>query len=389
MRSYGVLKDTMDDIQVIRDTVRKLSESEIPRYLGAEFYNSVPRDLFETFSSVGLTGLAVPQEFGGLGLNILFSVATLEEIAAVDLGPAIFLSVHNMVAGIIARYSSSEQQTRLLPALASGKYLAAFALSEPSAGSNAAALKTRATRAGDEWVINGEKCYITSAGFADLYLLFARTGDAEGEMGAFIITRDLFEQAGAAFKISPPEQKMGCELSPIASITISNLRIPQSALLGASTEGYNIARSGLAGGRITIAACALGVSQHALAKTLAHLKEREQFGSKLIDFQGLQFMLAEMQMKYEAARALTYEAARLLANSPESRENKLFPSYAKCFATDAAMSITTDAVQLLGGAGYIKDYGVEKLMRDAKMLQIVEGTNQIQRIIIAKELARR
>jgi len=298
-----------------------------------------------------------------------------------------------MVCRLIQVFGSESQKARLLPKLATGEWLAAFGLSELSAGSDASALKSTVTAGPHGLTLSGEKCYITSAGFADVYVVFARN-QALGPKAISAIIIDppapgAKPQQRQGFTVSAPDKKMGCELSPIASLQFDNLSLPLENLLGDPAAGYSIALSGLAGGRISIAACANGLSRTAIEAALKHLGEREQFGSKLIEFQGLQFMLADMQMQYEAARLLTREAAQLLSRDPKHPDNRLLPSYAKCFATDAAMKITTDAVQLLGGAGYIKDYGVEKLMRDAKMLQIVEGTNQIQRMVIARELAKR
>jgi alkylation response protein AidB-like acyl-CoA dehydrogenase len=310
----------------------------------------------------------------------------LEEIAAVDLGPAIFISVHSMVSGIIARYGNEDQKRKYLPKMSSGESLGAFALTEPNAGSDASSLRTQARAKGNSYILNGNKCYISSAGWADLYVVFAKTEPAKGSSG---ISCFIVEANAPGFVIGSPEKKMGGDLSPIATLTFEDMSVPSSQLLGELNRGYAIALSGLAGGRVNISACANGLSRTAIDKAIEHLNGREQFGSKLIEFQGLQFMLADMQMKFEASRLLTLNAATLVDEGTSSSESRMGPSMAKCFATDSAMSITTDAVQLLGGAGYIREYDVERLMRDAKMLQIVEGTNQVQRMLIARELARR
>jgi alkylation response protein AidB-like acyl-CoA dehydrogenase len=374
-------------IDEMRLAVRKLAELEIPRYQNEQYYGTLPRPLFNSCAEIGLAGLSIPEEFGGLEASPRLSAAVMEELAAVDLGPAIFVSVHSMVSSIVNRFGSPEQRARLLPLMASGKVLGAFGLTEPSAGSDAGALKTSVTIKGTSYILNGQKCYISSAGWADLYVVFARHSDgaAAGKISAFLVEPASIK---SGFEISKPEKKMGCELSPIASLFFENLEIPLAQRIGPEGEGYKIALSGLAGGRISIAACANGLSRTAIDCAVKHLKEREQFGKPLFEFQGLQFMLADMRMKFEAAKLLTAEAARILEESPDSRENRLYPSMAKCYATDAAMSITTDAVQLLGGAGYLREYTVERLMRDAKMLQIVEGANQIQRTLIAREMAR-
>ena len=371
-------------LQEIRSSVRRLSEREIPKYQSDEHYNTIPRALFRACSELGLTGLDIPESLGGIEADAVTSMVVMEELAAVDLGPAIFISVHAMVSGLIARFGTPDQQQRFLPKMASGDYLGAFGLTEPAAGSNAAALRSTARRSGDTYILNGDKCYITSAGFADLYVVFARVGSGTGSEG---ITAFIVESGAPGLTIGKPEKKMGAELSPIATIQFTDLVVPEANRLGGEGEGYRVALSGLAGGRINIAACANGIARSALERALTHLKEREQFGQKLIEFQGLQFMLADMRLKLEAAQLITWQAARTLDTAPESRQNRITSSLAKCAATDAAMSITTDAVQLLGGAGYIREYAVERLMREAKMLQIVEGANQVQRMLIAREMA--
>jgi alkylation response protein AidB-like acyl-CoA dehydrogenase len=274
-----------------------------------------------------------------------------------------------MVCSLIDRHGSSELRTSILPDLASGKLLAAFALTEPGAGSDAAALTTTATPCDGGFSLRGEKCYITSAGFADVYLVFARSGPGhENAISAFLVP-----SSAAGLTISRPEHKMGCELSPIASLTFDNVVVPSSSLVGALHGGFGVALSGLASGRVNIAACANGLSRAAIDAAQRHMVSREQFGRAIAEFQGLQFMLADMHSKLQAALLLTNHAASeidLLRLQPQSSINcRLSSSVAKCFATDAAMEITTNAVQLLGGAGYLKEY-------------------QIQRMIIARELLR-
>ncbi|MDZ4787177.1 MAG: acyl-CoA dehydrogenase family protein [bacterium] len=377
--------DKIEDSVQIRNTVKKLCAREIPKYQSENYYGTLPLPLFKSFASIGLTGLSISQDFAGLESSSETIAAVLEEVATIDLGPAIFLSVHLMVSRIIEKFSQESQKTELLPQLAEGKLLAAFGLTEASAGSDASALKTTATQRNDGFIINGSKCYITSAGWADIYIVFAKSGSAENskEIAAFLVpakTKGLI--------IGSPEKKMGCELSPIANLTFDNMHLPKEALLGSLDSGYKIALSGLAGGRINIAACANGLSQASLQIALDYLKEREQFGKPLIEMQGLQFMLADMQIKLETSRLITKKAAQQIDSAADQSLQKIFSSMAKCHATDCAMNITTEAVQLLGGAGYIKEYLVERYMRDAKMLQIVEGTNQIQRMVIAREMSK-
>lgn len=378
------LHESEEQIQ-IRHSVRRLALGEIPKYQREEFFGTVPRELFSAFSGLGLTALSISEDFGGSAADPQTVAIVLEEIAAVDLGVAIFLSVHLMVSGLISKFGTLDQKKRYLTKLGQGKFLAAFALTEPSAGSDAARIQCSAVAKGDTFVINGEKCYITSAGWADLYIVFAKTDSNKGKDG---VSAFLVEAATSGITAGKAEKKMGGELSPIASLAFNEVIVPKNAMIGEYNQGYRVALGGLATGRVNIGACSCGVSRTALNLALSHLKERSQFGSKLIEFQGLQFMLADMRMKLEAARLLTREAAQIISKDPLSRAARLHPSLAKCFASDAAMSITTDAVQLLGGAGYIREYQVERLMRDAKMLQIVEGTNQIQRMVIAREMAK-
>lgn len=366
----------------IINSIEKLCLREIPKYQNEQNYGKFPRTLFNSFAELGLTGLSISEDNNGLGANATTLAKVFEEISRHDLGPAIFLSVHCMVAKIIEKFGGTNQKQKYLDKLASGKLLGAFALTEPQAGSDAAALRTQAKTVDGGFVINGNKAYITSAGWADIYIVFARTDLTK--VGGKGISAFIVEAGTKGINIGTPEKKMGCELSPIATLTFEEMFVPESQLIGTIDNGFAIALSGLAGGRVNIGACANGLSRAALDISIQYLKEREQFGSKLIEFQGLQFMLADMYMKYEASKLLIEKAANVIDNKESQKSERLYSSCAKCFATDSAMSITTDAVQLLGGAGYIKEYKVERLMRDAKMLQIVEGTNQIQRTIIAR-----
>lgn len=376
-----------DPDQLIVETVERLCRDEFHKYQNESFYNTVPKELVRAIGTIGLGGLAIPEEYGGLDASAVTTAKVFETMARFDTGPAIFVSVHAMVSGLIHRFGTADQKSALLPQLATCSLLGAFALTEPHAGSDAHALSTEARRVDGGFRLNGSKCYITSAGFADLYIVFAKTASSEqiSEVSAFIVPSDT-----KGLTIGKAEKKMGAELSPIASIFFEDAFVPDSALLGDLHGGFKAALSGLAGGRINIAACANGLSRAAIEAATNHIKERKQFGKTLSEFQGLQFLLADMYQRFRAAELLTehsaYELDLLRAGSATAAKIRLSSSTAKCFATDAAMSITTDAVQLLGGAGYIKEYSVERYMRDAKMLQIVEGANQIQRMIIAKEL---
>lgn len=375
----------------LKRSIAALLTKELPRFDRPELYGAVPRELFTLLGDLGLAGLSIPEGFGGFqpeaAIDVMTGMIAVEELAYGNLGPAIFTCVHNMVAGLISKHGTETQKERYLPRMATGELLGAFALTEPRAGSDAASLSTSAQRDpsnAKRFKLNGEKCYITSAGSADLYLVFARTG-AEGGKGisCFIVERD-----AAGLTVSKPDHKMGCELSPIASLNFDQVSVDEAQMLGSENGGYSVALSGLAGGRVSIAACANGVARRALDIALASIRERSQFGASVGSFQGIQFMVADLAMSLEAAQLLTYQAALEIERGSAVRVVTTRASMAKCFATDSAMRITTDAVQLLGGAGYIKDYGVERLMRDAKMLQIVEGTNQIQRWVIGRELAK-
>jgi len=366
----------------IRPIIRKLLERELPHYR-KERLGRFPRNLFKQCAEAGLAGIGVSEEFGGIDASAESSAGIMEELAIGDLGPAIFISVHAMVAKLIEKFGNQSQKEKYLSRMASGELLGAFALTEPSSGSDAASLRTTAELAGDDFVLTGEKSYISSADSADLFIVFASSNLSLGAKGisAFIV-----ERVTAGVIVSPPDTKMGCELSTIASVTLSKAKVSRTSLLGAENEGFKIALSGLAGGRVNIAACAVGIAKAALRLAVNYAKERKQFQSRVIDFQGIQFMLADMKMKLDAAALLTKSAARGLDEKIQTSQSRIAPSIAKCFATDAAMEITTNAVQILGGAGYLEDYDVERIMRDAKMLQIVEGTNQIQRVLIARGL---
>lgn len=377
------------DQSELRSLVQRISMSEIPKFQNERFFGTTPRELFTKLAEAGVTGLSIPEQYGGIGASATTSAIVMEELARVDLGPAIFISVQNMVAGMIAKHGTKLQKEHYLPKMASGDILGAFALTEPEAGSDAANIKSTYTKVSDGFLIQGGKAYISSAGFADLYLVFARssqnadTNNPWSGISAFIV-----DSNSPGLNIGQPEKKMGCELSPIASLMFDNMKVPLAALVGQEGDGYKIALSGLAGGRINISACANGISRAAIEIASKHLVERSQFGQPLSEFQGLQFMLADMAIKLESSLLCTWNAATLMDRAENKSTIRKSSSIAKCLATDSAMSITTDAVQLLGGAGYLKEYRVEKLMRDAKMLQIVEGTNQIQRSIIAREVFR-
>ncbi|AZS75594.1 acyl-CoA dehydrogenase [Streptomyces lydicus] len=361
--------------------VRELAEREIrPTAAEEEDAGHFPRATFTLLSEAGLLSLPYDEEFGGGGQPYEVYLQVLEELAAARLTVGLGVSVHTLACHALAGYGSKEQRAEHLPDMLGGGLLGAYCLSEPSSGSDAASLTTRATREGDVWTLEGTKAWTTHGGVADFYTVLARTGGS----GAHGITAFLVPGDAEGLSAAAPERKMGMKGSPTAQLHFDAVRIPDSRRLGDEGQGFAIALSALDSGRLGIAACAIGVAQAALDEALAYTAERQQFGRPIADFQGLRFMLADMATQIEAGRALYLTAARLRdAGLPFSKEAAM----AKLFCTDTAMRVTTDAVQLLGGYGYTLDFPAERFMREAKVLQIVEGTNQIQRMVIARHLA--
>ncbi|CAL9385728.1 Acyl-CoA dehydrogenase [Streptomyces sp. enrichment culture] len=361
--------------------VREIAQREIrPHAAEQEEAGHFPRDVFSLLSESGLLGLPYDGEFGGGDQPYEVYLQVLEELAAARLTVGLGVSVHSLACHGLAGYGTKEQKAAHLPAMLGGGLLGAYCLSEPSSGSDAASLGTKAVRDGDDWVITGTKAWITHGGIADFYTVLARTG-GEGPKGitAFLVPGDAEGLSAAA-----PEKKMGMKGSPTAQLHFDGVRVPDARRIGEEGQGFTIALAALDAGRLGIAACAIGVAQAALDESLAYALGRKQFNRPIADFQGLRFMLADMATKIEAGRSLYLAAARLRdAGKPFSRQAAM----AKLFCTDAAMAVTTDAVQILGGYGYTADFPAERLMREAKVLQIVEGTNQIQRVVIARHLA--
>ncbi|MFJ4780120.1 acyl-CoA dehydrogenase family protein [Streptomyces sp. NPDC088762] len=361
--------------------VREIAQREIrPRAADEEDSGRFPREIFTLLSEAGLLGLPYAGEFGGGEQPYEVYLQVLEELAAARLTVGLGVSVHSLACHGLAGYGTKEQQAAHLPAMLGGGLLGAYCLSEPASGSDAASLTTKAVRDGDDWIITGTKAWITHGGVADFYTVLARTG-VEGPKGitAFLVPGDAEGLTAAV-----PEKKMGMKGSPTAQLHFDGVRVPDARRIGEEGQGFTIALAALDAGRLGIAACAIGVAQAALDEALTYALDRRQFGHPIADFQGLRFMLADMATKIEAGRALYLAAARLRdAGKPFSRQAAM----AKLFCTDAAMAVTTDAVQVLGGYGYTADFPVERLMREAKVLQIVEGTNQIQRMVIARHLA--
>lgn len=370
-------EEARDLISLVREMVRR----EIaPATADEEEAGRFPRETFTHLSEAGLLGLPYPVEYGGGEQPYEVYLQVLEELAAARLTVGLGVSVHTLACHALAAFGTEEQRAAHLPAMTGGGLLGAYGLSEPAAGSDAASLRTRARRDGDGWVLDGTKAWITHGGIADFYTVMARTGE-DGPRGitAFLVPGD-----AAGLSAAAPERKMGMKGSPTAQIHLDGVRIGDDRRLGEEGQGFAVALAALDSGRLGIAACATGVAQAALDAALEYASGRRQFGRPIADFQGLRFLLADMATQVEAGRALYLAAARLRdAGLPFSRQAAM----AKLFCTDAAMKVTTDAVQVLGGYGYTADFPAERLMREAKVLQIVEGTNQIQRMVIARHLA--
>ena len=370
-----------DEQREIRDLVRKFAENEIAPH--AERWDEethFPREIFQPIAELGLAGMVIPEELGGSQLSRLTGALIYEELGRADMSTAVWLSVHNMVTGLINRFGDEEQCSRWVPKMAAGELLGAFALSEAHTGSDAASIKASAVRDGDDYVVNGTKFWVTSAGVADVYAVMVRTSDAPGKRN---ISTLIVERDRPGFSIGKRERKMGLHSSPTGELIFENCRIPVANRLSAEGDGLKISLSSLDGGRVNIGAITTGVAQAAFEVATRYASERYAFGKPIGGFEGVQFLLADMAMKIEAARLLVYEAAFKL---DEGEPSTMHAAMAKCFATDTAMQVTTDAVQVLGGAGYVRDWPVERYMRDVKVAQIFEGTNQIQRLVIARAL---
>ncbi|GHA80813.1 acyl-CoA dehydrogenase [Streptomyces thermoviolaceus] len=370
-----------DEARELISLVRDIARNEIaPKAAEEEDAGRFPREVFGLLSRSGLLGLPYDAEYGGGDQPYEVYLQVLEELAAARLTVGLGLSVHTLASYALATYGTKEQRAEHLPAVLGGDRLGAYALSEPTSGSDAASLRTKAVRDGDDWVLTGTKAWITHGGIADFYTVMARTGpDGARGITAFLVPGD-----AEGLTAAPPEKKMGLKGSPTAQIHLDGVRIPDERRIGEEGQGFAIALSALDSGRLGIAACAIGLAQAALDEAVAYAAGRQQFGRPISDFQGLRFMLADMATQIEAGRALYLAAARLRdAGRPFAREAAM----AKLFCTDTAMRVTTDAVQVLGGYGYTADFPVERYMREAKVLQIVEGTNQIQRMVIARHVA--
>lgn len=339
-------------------------------------------EYIQRLGEMGLCGIPTSEEFGGLGMGYLEYALVLEEIAKVSSSYAVSVAVSGLPQVILQEFGTQEQKETWIPPLAAGEFIGGFALSEPDSGSDAASLQTTAVREGDNYILNGRKFWITHGGYADVYIVMARTGSAGARgVSAFIVSKDT---PGLSF--GKKEEKMGLRASPTAEMLLENAVVPVSHLIGEEGQGFVVAMKALDSGRITIAASAIGIAQAALEESTEYACIRKQFKQPIINFQGVGFMLADMAIQIEQARLLVHRAAILKdAGQPYTE----IASMAKCSATDTAMKVTTDAVQVYGGYGYTREYNVERYMRDAKVMQIVEGTNQIQRLVIATKFLRK
>jgi alkylation response protein AidB-like acyl-CoA dehydrogenase len=371
-----------EEHQMLREAIRDLADEQIAPFAAeVDEQARFPQEALEALTAAEMHAPHVPEAYGGNGADALATAIVIEEIARVCASSSLIPAVNKLGSLPLLLDGTEELQKKYLTPLAAGEALFSYALSEPEAGSDAAGMRTRAVRDGDDWVLNGVKRWITNAGTSEYYTVFASTDPDSRSRGisAFVV-----EKGDEGFTFGELEKKLGIKGSPTRELYLDNVRIPGDRIIGNEGEGFKLALKTLDHTRVTIAAQAIGIAQGAVDYAARYVKERKQFGKAIAEFQGLQFMLADMGMKLEAARQITYAAAA--KSERGDADLTYFGAAAKCFASDVAMEITTDAVQLLGGYGYSKEYPVERMMRDAKITQIYEGTNQVQRIVMARHL---
>ena len=370
-----------EEYEALRESVRALATKKIAPFAKAVDEESrFPQEAFEALQSADLAAAHVDSKYGGQGADALATVIIIEEVARVCGSSSLIPAVNKLGSLPLILAGSSELKEKYLTQLAAGKGFS-YCLSESEAGSDAAAMKTKAVKSGSDWIISGSKKWISNAGFSDFYTVLAQTDPALGAKG---ITAFVIEKSDAGVSFGAHEKKMGFRGSPTREVYFDSVKISDDRRLGEVGSGFGLAMKTLDHTRITIAAQALGIAQGAFEVATNYSHEREQFGKEIFDFQGVQFMLADMAMNIAAARTLTYSAA--VKSERGEKDLTFFSAAAKCFATDVAMKVTTDAVQVLGGYGYVSDYPVERMMRDAKLTQIYEGTNQVQRVVMARHL---
>lgn len=370
-----------EEQRVLKETVRRLARERIaPRAAEIDEGQAFPEDIYRLFVEHGLLRLKIPQECGGVPADAVTCCLVVEEIARVDGSSSLLLVNHQAGLGPLLAGWTEEQKSRFFPTIAEEGHIVGFALTEPGSGSDAASLQMRASRDGDGYRLNGTKCFITNGGVAQVYVLFATLDPALGKQG---ITAFFVEAGTPGVRVGKKENKMGMRGSPTTELILEDAHLLEDRRIGPEGQGWPILLQGLSETRILVAALSVGLADGATEAAARYAAERSQFGKPVASFQGLQFMLADMLMGVETARSLTYRAAGMQdRGDPQVRR---YASMAKCYASDTAMRVTTDAVQMMGGYGYMKDYPVERMMRDAKVLQIFEGTNQIQRMIIARD----
>ncbi len=371
-----------EEHQAIREAARAVAEAKIaPHAADVDEHSRFPQEAADALLAVDFHAPHVPEEYGGAGADALATCLVIEEVARVDVSASLIPAVNKLGSLPVQMAGGEEVKKKYLTQLAAGIGGFSYCLSEPEAGSDAVSMRTRAVRDGDGWVLDGTKRWITNAGISEFYTVLALTDPASRSRGisAFVVERS---DEGVSF--GAPEKKLGIKGSPTREVYLDRVRIPGDRIIGAEGTGFETAMRTLDHTRVTIAAQAVGVAQGALDHALAYAQERQQFGRPISDFQGLQFLLADMGMKVEAARQMTYAAAG--RSERGDRDLTFFGAAAKCFASDVAMEVTTNAVQVLGGYGYTRDYPLERMMRDAKITQIYEGTNQVQRIVMARQL---
>jgi alkylation response protein AidB-like acyl-CoA dehydrogenase len=373
-----------EEHDMLRESVRALAEDKIaPRAAETDETEQFPWDVYEALRKADLHAVHIPEEYGGAGADSIATVIVIEEVARACASSSLIPAVNKLGTMPLLLSASEELKREVLPPVASGDAMFSYALSEREAGSDAAAMRTRAVRDGDTYVLNGTKAWITNAGVSTYYTVMASTDPSRGANGisAFVVHKD-----DPGFSVGTKERKLGIKGSPTCEIHFSDCVIPASRIVGAEGTGFKTALRTLDHTRLTIGAQAVGIAQGALDATIAYVKERKQFGKSVSDFQGVQFMLADMAIRTEAARQQVYVAAAMAERGAPGLT--LASAAAKVNASDTAMAVTTDAVQLFGGAGYTRDFPVERMMRDAKITQIYEGTNQINRMVIARQLLR-
>ncbi len=366
---------------MIREMAQRFALDRLrPHSLEWDETGHFPVDVIRSAAELGLAGIYLKEEHGGSALTRLDTVLIFEQLSYGDVSTAAFISIHNMASWMIDTFGSDELRAEWLPRLTSMELIASYCLTEPGSGSDAAAMKTRAVRDGDDYVLTGSKQFISGAGTSDVYVIMARTGD-DGARGvsAFVVPKDT---PGLSFGAN--EKKMGWKSQPTRQVLLDNARIPASNRIGEEGHGFRFAMAGLDGGRLNIAACSLGGAQLALDKAVEYAKERQQFGKPLAGFQSIQFKLADMETELQAARVMLYEAARQLdAGAPDKTR---WCAMAKRFVTDTGFKVANDALQIHGGYGYLADYGVEQIVRDLRVHQILEGTNEIMRMIVSRDM---